>query len=305
MDDSIGWDTMDDDLYAIPDLRLDLLLRPQITDFRPYTADKVIQRLRVPGRFADFFIECFALDEPEETLHRTPKQFPPEGSVLKFQIPVVVPFFVSSEGRQMTFGFVDTPVLRASEAEQIVKWLLNKLWSRRLFVVKMESIDARSIGFNEIDDLAMNWDVRVLAEFGPMNAELETQDFTLFIIKSHWDEEVDAAVRRELERLYEHTALNYCSRCGLLFSAGDGDACFTTRHRGTQIPFEGGLDEVVEWEEGDDEAIIFVRYTCCQEVPKDDPGCERVPAGAHILDPARPFSRVTYSESGIPEVSGL
>jgi hypothetical protein len=43
---------------------------------------------------------------------------------------------------------------------------------------------------------------------------------------------------------------------------------------------------LIEFEDGDDERVTFVRWSCCDDVP----GCISVPAGAHKADAARPYS---------------
>jgi hypothetical protein len=306
MNDSVTYDTPEADLFAIPDLRLDLLSRPPLTDFRPYTTANFARGLRVPAVFAEFFIECFAVDEPRATLHRRHKVFPRDGAVLKFQLPAVLPIVVKPEGKTVTFHFVDTPLLGSIETEQIVKRLLNVLSSRSLFVAKLERIDARSFAerIDDIDSFAVDLDIRLLFDVGSIDRNLEVHDVTFFVIKSHWDGELERDVRESIAAFFDRTAVNYCSKCRLLFAPGDGEGCFETYHRGRQIPFENGNLEEVDWnEEEDGEPVTLVKYTCCGEVAKDDPGCERMPAGVHNADQERPFSRISYYEIAFKEAN--
>jgi hypothetical protein len=296
MDDSIASDTPLEVLEGIPDLGLGLLTRPPLTDFSRYLKDPVCRRLRVPRRLAEFFIESFAEDEPPEQLHLSPKRFPVSGGLLKFRLPAVVPVIVTGEERQLVFGFFDTPLLASTETEGIFKRLLTVLSQRTLLTAHFRRVDERGFDPNLIDVFSSELDVRVLVQSGPVNRELECRDVTIFVMKSHWDEELGGLVRSKLGELYQTIALNYCRKCGLLFSADDGEGCVTTSHRGHKIQFDNGLWELVEFEDGDDEPITIVRWSCCGEMPTDEPGCVSAPAGSHELDPARPYSSEEYGE---------
>lgn len=295
MDNDIPVDTPPEELMNMPDLNLDLLTRPPLTDFTPYYMETVQQKLRVPRRLAEFFIESFALDEAPQQIHISPKRFPERGALIQFQIPAVVPIFVTGESRTITFCFFNTPLISANDTERIVKRRLNVLSQRSLLVVHFERVDSRGFAQADIDAFANDLDVRVLVEFGRVDTAIETRDLTMFVMKSHWDPELEALVREEIDRLYAAAALNYCGKCGLLFAAGDQE-CVIKRHAGERIQFDDGQWELVEFEEGDDEPMTIVRWSCCGEVPIDEPGCLSEPAGAHEPDPEKPFSSEVYGE---------
>jgi hypothetical protein len=247
----------------------------------------------VPPRLAEFFIESFASDEPQAQLHVSPKQFPTHGRLLKFRVPALLPVIVNGEAASLTFGFFDTPLLAASETERIFKRLLTVLSQRPVLAACFARVDSRGFSPDDIDTFATDLDVRVLVEYGRLDRELDARDVTISVMKSHWDAAIDAVVRPGLREMWN---LRYFRKCGLVLAPGDGEGCVTREHRGERIRFDNGQWDLVEFEfeDGDDEGVTFVRWSCCDDVRADAPGCISVPAGAHEADAARPYS----SEAG-------
>jgi hypothetical protein len=282
----------DDEFYATEDLGLDLLSMPPIDSLAPYGGQPV-RILRVPAGVADFLIEALALDEPEDSRHLAGKHFP-EKRTLKFAMPVPVPISVETQGVTVSLGFYDIPGFLSERVQDLVKKILNAFAQREVLVAKLNLVDSRSLTMTEIDEFAYGYDVCVLARLGQTDPDQESRSLSLMIMKSHWDGALEQSVMKGLKQLYDSAALGYCKNCKQIFAEADGATCFTTRHKGQQIHFEDGEWEVVDYTEGDEEPITYVRYTCCGEVPIDEKGCEQVKRGAHELDPEKVLSSLEF-----------
>jgi hypothetical protein len=291
MSDSVAYDTPAAELFARPELGLDLLRDPPITDWSVFTPAAVRRRLRVPATLACFFIECFALDEPAAAVHQYPKRYRP-GLVLQCALPVPLPISVSADAdaEALSLGFFDS-LLPALETEARVRTLLNGIYARCALHVTFESVDARFLSPETLDDFAIDFDLRVLARFGAVDPETETRSLSLLILQTQWDAQLEQDTRARLDALFGEASLTYCQQCGCLFSAGDGDGCVVRHHPGRRIPFPDGQMEIIEFDEETVEPVTVVKRSCCGESEIDDPGCQQRSVGAHAADPARPFSK--------------
>jgi hypothetical protein len=282
----------DDELYAIKELGLDLLGMPPIESIVRYSGQPV-RILRVPAFLAEFLIEAFAVDEPENSRHIAGKHFPMKRT-LKFAIPVPVPISVETQGAMIALGFYDIPGFPSEQVQDLVKKILTAFDKREVLIMKLNSVDSRGLTMAEIDEFAYGYDVCVLARLGEADPVAESRSLSLAIMKSHWDPALEQSVVTGLEGLYKAASLGYCKNCKQIFADADGATCITTRHKGRQIPFDDGEWEVVEYTEDDEYPVTFVRYTCCGEVPVDERGCEQVKQGPHELDPEKVLSSFEF-----------
>jgi hypothetical protein len=303
MSDAVTYDTPAAELFLHPELGLDLLLHPPITDWSVFTPAAVRRRLRVPAMLASFFIECFAQDEPAETMHQYPKAFP-QPLVLQCALPVPLPVSVSrdADAATLSLGFFDS-LLPAAETEARVRALLNGIYARSALHVTFERVDARFFSPETLDEFAFDFDVPLLARFGAVDPETETQGLSLLVLQTQWDQQRDQDTRAKLDALYAEASLTYCSQCGCLFSVGDGDGCVVPYHPGRRIAFPDGQMEIIEFDDGTLEPITIVNRTCCGETEVDDPGCKQKSVGAHAADPARPFSTASVSVVKVAEAT--
>jgi hypothetical protein len=154
---------------------------------------------------------------------------------------------------------------------------------KELYVVEFTNVDRAAFTTEEIGGFAEERGLILLKSDGHVNVELETQCFTLRILKSHWNPDKEQDLHDGLRELFDDVFVGFCKNCGLLYSPGDTGQCMTYRHKGKQLRFESGQLEEVELDE-DDQPIILVKWSCCGEVASDHPGCEPVPRGPHVLD---------------------
>jgi hypothetical protein len=284
-------------LNAEPFLGLGLLQRPPIADFSPYYRPPV-SRLSVPSAIADFFVEGFAVDQPERTRVLSNKEFR-RSVTLKFCLPAILPINVVSERSGfLTFGFYDSPILSATETGERVSAILSVIAAKKVTVAEFTNVDQTVFTTAEIAKFAAEYDLILLKMDGPADPALETQNFTLRVLQSHWSRSRDQDVRVGFKNLFECVYLAFCKNCQMLFGPGDSSetACVTYRHKGKQIEILPGQMEVVDVDENN-QPIMIVNWTCCGEVPADDRGCERIVGGAHVIDPAKKnFSRLSVSE---------
>jgi hypothetical protein len=136
---------------------------------------------------------------------------------------------------------------------------------------------------------------------GEENEELETQTFTLTIMRSHWTAEVDQEFKRGLVDLFDVLRVAYCQNCGLLFAPVDNDRnCVVTHHSGHQLPFPSGEFEEVEMDDDNNEPITIVKWSCCGEVAKDEPGCQSRVMDGHVIDQKRTDAYCRYTVQEAP-----
>jgi hypothetical protein len=67
-----------------------------------------------------------------------------------------------------------------------------------------------------VDQFARDLDVCVLMSKGEEEPRRESQDFTLKIMKSHWDDAFEARMRQAVDCLFETCCGAYSSNCGLI-----------------------------------------------------------------------------------------
>jgi hypothetical protein len=272
-------------LRANPLLGLGRLRAPLLTDFSAYQRAPA-RAIRVPSAVADFFIEGFAVDQPE-SMKQTPNKSFPTPAVLQFSLPVVVPIAVrSSESDQITFGFYDTPCMTANETFQLVRVLLTVISRKDLFVVEFTNVDRTAFTSQEIAEFAEDYDLVLLKCDGEADEELDVQNFTLKILKTQWNREREENLKDGIEELFRVVYVTYCKQCGLLYAPTDWSSCSVYQHPGKQLEFSPGQFEEVEVDD-DDQPVIIVKWSCCGERLADDPGCSLVERDAHEVDETR------------------
>jgi uncharacterized coiled-coil protein SlyX len=194
MSDTVTPETSDDELFANADLGLELLSFPPIEDWSQFEASAIRRSLRVPGAIGAFFLECFAIDEPTETLHLFTKLYP-RARTLQFALPVPIPIAVSSErdGETLSFGFFDS-LLSADVTESRVRKVISALGRRTVREVRFEGVDPQFVKRQTLEDLSYDFDLRILVDFG--------RDVRLLILKTEWDADAEQETQA-LVKLYE------------------------------------------------------------------------------------------------------
>jgi hypothetical protein len=232
-----------------------------------------------------FIIEGFAIDQPSSTRFLAEKLFS-HPVTLRFSVPATVPVRVSSPSGGFTFGFYDTTVMTAAETSARFSAIADVIARKEVYVVEFTNVDKIAFTIEEVGSFADDYNLILLKSDGPADDALETQCFTLRILKSHWSPEKERELHEGLRELFDLVFVAFCKNCGLLYSPGDTEQCVTYKHKGRQLRFESGQLEEVEMDE-DDQPIVIVKWSCCGEVPVDEPGCEPVPRGPHVLNEAK------------------
>jgi hypothetical protein len=193
--DAVTPETSDDDLFANPDLGLELLSFPAITNWSPFEAKSVRRLLHAPRSVGGFFLECFAVDEPTETVRLFTKSFP-RPRTLRLALPVPIPISVASEngGETLSFGFFDS-LISADATELRVRTLLDTLEQRTVLHLRLEGVDARCVTRQALEDFSYKFDLRMLVDF--------TRGVRLLILRTEADSEAEREMRADLERLYD------------------------------------------------------------------------------------------------------
>jgi hypothetical protein len=270
---------------TIANPRLGLRLRegpPIRGPFRP----PGIVTLETDPRLASFLLEGLWTDLPERQQNCLIKLFP-EPKVIGLRLPVTLPVCVSTRPNQTVLGFFDTARVSAQETRALVEGVLESLAAREVVVAQFVGVDARSFAAS-VRYFANEWDIYLVFSVDTTNQQSETQDVTVRILKSHWEQGLEERIRAALLELFDDLAVRTCANCKLLFSKGDGPSCVTYRHPGYRVPVDGDHMEVIDMDEEEDDPRTIVKWSCCGEKTIDDPGCEIVGKGPHVADPQRP-----------------
>jgi hypothetical protein len=265
-------------------LGLSLLTRPQIADFSPFRGPGA-RGISVPGIVAGFFIEAFAIDQPRAARCLLEKSFP-STITLRFALPATVPISVRTVGAgKLEFGFYDTPVMTVDETLDRVDRILKLIAAKEMYVVEFTNVDSQSFTNAEIASFADEYEVVLLKSDGALDRELETQNFTLRVLKTNLDPGFERELREGFANLHQMAYVTFCLHCRLLYSPGEASPCRIFRHKGRQLPLPSG--EMEEVEDSEDGPIVILNWSCCGERAADEPGCEEIDRGPHEPDPAR------------------
>jgi hypothetical protein len=166
-----------------------------------------------------------------------------------------------------------------------VDQILKMLARREMYVVEYANVDTQSFTNAEVAAFAEDYEIVVLKSDGALDREMETQNFTLRVLKTNLDPEFDRELRDGFGDLHEMAYVTFCKHCRLLYNPSEASPCHIYRHKGTQIPLPSG--EMEEVEDSEDGPIIIGNWTCCGERPLDEPGCEEVDRGQHEPDQSK------------------
>jgi hypothetical protein len=285
MDESIPGDAKTEDLIANPRLGLHLRSGPPITG--PFTPDLAKVFTQVPIFVGSLLIEALGVRFDPALKCRQVKSFS-KPRVIGLRVPVQLPFTFQDFGpRRTSIGFFDTSRITAADMQVHVNLILSNLSSLGLLVAEAKNLDSRTFA-PALVTFATDWGLTILYTVDNDNRETEVFDVTVRVLKSHWDDERDREVREELQALVKQSAVYHCETCKQLFSESDGPTCPRTRHRGKQVElYPGVMEEMAEDEEDEGEFITIVKYECCGEVAKDDPGCVKLAPTFHKPDPKK------------------
>jgi hypothetical protein len=270
---------------TIANPRLGLRLRegaPIRGPFRP----PGIAALDTDHRLASFLLEGLWPGLPDAQQHSPIKLFS-EPKVISLRLPVTLPVCIWTRGNRTVLGFFDTARVSAQETRALVEGALESLARREVLVARLVGVDARSFA-TSVREFATEWDIYLVFSVDATNQQNETQDVTVRMLKSHWEQGLDERIRAALVELFEDLAVRMCANCKLLFSGGDGPSCITYRHPGHRVFVEGSEMEIAEIDEEEDDFVTIVKWSCCGEKRIDDPGCEVVRTGNHVADPQKP-----------------
>lgn len=137
-----------------------------------------------------------------------------------------------------------------------------------------ESEEFFDLGEEDIDDVSENGE--------------ETVSTSLLIVKNNVSPEDVEAMRAKLQELFDKIRMFSCKKCGLLYCPATDRDCFSYFHKGRQVEIIPGEMEMMDVDDFGQE-VVYVKYTCCGEVVKDEPPleCGRKPNGEHEKDEAK------------------
>lgn len=111
----------------------------------------------------------------------------------------------------------------------------------------------------------------------------------------------EEAAKAFAEAAFIHFKVSMCSKCHCVFGVKD-TVCYKFYHAGERIPFgpEDNYEMEVEEFDEDDNPYTMYNYTCCGEVPADEPGCMKKENGEHVVDTThKQISKLEFLGSAI------
>ena len=256
--------------------------------------------MNVPYLLGGFLIESFATDQPENIKHLDNKQIPTR-TIINLQLPYNTPLSFETFKDKIQIGFDDFPGIPYEETNEYVSTILTTLSSRQMLVINFGNVDRANFSNEILDKLAQELDFVYLRTQETFDEDTESISFSLKIMQHNWSNEKEELIKNRIHDLFSKSCIYTCAKCGLFYSPNDGSQCFLTTHSGKQIPFESGEMEEVGEDEDTGEPVIYVKFECCGEVEKDEPGCVTTdtPNGDHEPFPDSLISNIEYSTEPI------
>jgi hypothetical protein len=221
MDESISSATPPEALLANPRLGLHLRRGPEVNG--PFLGQGALLQ-SAPASIVSFLVEGFAVAQPPGTAHIFKKSFPEGQPPIALRLPITLPVTFTTSGDSVVLGYFDTPRISAADTKNHVTQILNNLWGIPVLLVRIKGVDPKLflpglLAFADAAQLVVMYDIE------SENEREGNADLIARILKSHWDDRLDDKVHRELQRLFDDSAVVMCSTCGCLFARGDGSPC--------------------------------------------------------------------------------
>jgi hypothetical protein len=116
---------------------------------------------------------------------------------IKVCLPVILPINVLSEQSAfLTFGFCDVLILSGTETGQQVGAILSIFAPKKAIVADFTNVDPTVFTTAELAKFAHEHDLILLKIDGAAHPALETHNFTVRMLHSHWHQSSFAAHRR-------------------------------------------------------------------------------------------------------------
>jgi hypothetical protein len=156
--------------------------------------------------------------------HRFRKVFPNSQKPMSMRLPIQLPITCTANGESVVLGFFDTARISAVNTKNHVSQILNNLCSIPVLLANFRKIDPRFF-VPRLLALANDAKLVVMYDIEHQNQEQDTANVTVRVLKSHWDDRLEAVVYGELQRMFDDSAVFICSTCGHAFARVDGSVC--------------------------------------------------------------------------------
>ena len=249
-----------------------------------------------PG-IACFLVEIFCdpgsrnPQEPREVCNYD-KRFANQKCIydLSLLAPLPVAFEYDRVKETVVLTFADTEVLKAEAIRQQVDRAMIIFPRMRLATAWFQHVDLAAVNLGDFKTISEDLNVAIVKQAGMENPQSKDEDiidgaFCVWcypVIDDKSGQEARQLVREKFQKVFEKCQVWECEQCHKAYS-GDKNrqGCIVYSHNGHQEPFSDGQWEHTEYDTAGRE-IKFVRYSCCDEVPEDDPGCLEAIFPSHV-----------------------
>ena len=290
-------DMTPDDLRKIEELQYDKWCKSLAKVGNPDVADINKCELIVGPQMASAIVVLFG---DKESLQRF--SLPGEerrGLLLRLPAQVVVGFQLVKSPLQYKLTFCDYGPHKAEEICHQLKDLAIPIIKKMEFLL-LDIKETDPIEDKVFDEIFKDFDVSYVRlpqeseeffdvgeediEDVPENEE-DTVSTSLLIVKRNVSPEDIEAMRAKLQELFEKIRLFSCKKCGMFYCPTTDKDCFSYFHKGRQVEIIPGEMEMMDVDD-DGQEVVYVKYTCCGEVVKDEPpvNCGRKENGEHEKD---------------------
>ena len=300
MDKRVTATTTQEELDAMTDFKVGIFLnfKPQDTEPRPEELNA--DQITVGPCTAAFFLSSFGREKDVEKMEDT---FDDEGQPA-WTIALTMPtlFYAAlkhnMEDNTYVFSFADSETVKASDIKDMFLHVIENM--KKCYCLKATLKDSDPVAALTLKEIAEkhNFFVAAFQEIEDAEDDLARSYIYLFSKNGEADKE---KMKETFQEMFKKFSVRMCKKCKLVF-CDENEVCCKYHHKGYRIEFpDSGMMEEVDPEEDDEngEPIVYYNYTCCGEVPKDEPGCVSEPNGKHEPDNSKQISSIEIGEEPV------
>lgn len=300
MDKRVTATTTQEELDAMTDFKVGIFqnFNPQTTLPKPEELNA--DQIAVGPCTAAFIVSSFGEEKDIETMEKT---FDDEGQPA-WTIALTMPtlFYAAikhdMDNNVYTFSFADSETVKASDIKEMFIHVIENM--KKCYCLKATMTEADPVSALIVKKIAEehNLFAACFQDFEDMDKDLARSFIYLFSKNGESDKEI---MKKAFDEIFEKFRVRLCKKCKCVF-CDENEACFKYHHEGVRIPFpDTGEMEEVDPDELDEngEPITFYNWTCCGEIPYDEPGCISEPNGKHEPDNSKNISKIEISKEAI------
>ena len=199
---------------------------------------------------------------------------------------VVAISYVDTNKYEITFGSPNESVSAKVIHDIIENHVLKAIQSRECF--RCTYLHTDPVIHKEFEELikdCLDNNSRIVYSIDDEADDEDWADTRIYIFIPNITPEIEQKLKEHCQQYFEKIKLLVCKKCKMFFAPSGDEKCFRYFHKGQQIPFED-TNEMEEVDEEDGEPVVYVNYSCCGPVPKDEPPieCGKEEQGLHEAD---------------------